>query len=272
MRFGESALQVCDIIVKDVKDSKKNDAVVHQKKSQYRPGAISLSELNCLAVSKGYWPINYENTTSFNIPPELKNIFEEYANRYSAIKAMRKIFFHYNLGHVNISLTFDNGEFQFKCLPIQAIMITYFDDEKIKDPKNGVSSEQLSNYLQISQNVVKQKMSFWVHKGVVKETRMPRMGNLSLRRMNSFQDSELIYYKAVNKYENIIKDEIDDDFEATLLKESTSMESHLRHIIEGLIISILNTNGPKSPEKIHLLLKTVYKTDLDYTYGQAQTT
>jgi hypothetical protein len=33
MRFGESALQVCDIIVKDVKDSKKNDAVVHQKKS-----------------------------------------------------------------------------------------------------------------------------------------------------------------------------------------------------------------------------------------------
>ncbi len=50
------------------------------------------------------------------------------------------------------------------------------------------------------------------------------------------------------------------------------MESHLRHIIEGLIISILNTNGPKSPEKIHLLLKTVYKTDLDYTYGEAQTT
>jgi hypothetical protein len=49
------------------------------------------------------------------------------------------------------------------------------------------------------------------------------------------------------------------------------MESHLRHIIEGLIISILNINGPKSPEKIHLLLKTVYKTDLDYTYGEAQT-
>lgn len=50
------------------------------------------------------------------------------------------------------------------------------------------------------------------------------------------------------------------------------MESHLRHIIEGLILSILNTNGPKSPEKIHLLLKTVYKTDLDYAYGEAQTT
>lgn len=45
----------------------------------------------------------------------------------------------------------------------------------------------------------------------------------------------------------------------------------MRHIIEGLILSILNTNGPKSLEKIHLLLKTVYKTDLDYTYGETQT-
>ena len=49
------------------------------------------------------------------------------------------------------------------------------------------------------------------------------------------------------------------------------MESHLKHIIEGLIISILNINGSKTPEKIHLLLKTVYKTDLDYAYGQPQT-
>lgn len=45
---------------------------------------------------------------------------------------MRKIAFHYNLGHVNLSLDFDNGSFQFKCLPIQAIMITYFDEQKIK--------------------------------------------------------------------------------------------------------------------------------------------
>lgn len=82
----------------------------------------------------------------------------------------------------------------------------------------------------------------------------------------------MVYYKPVTTYENTIKDDIDDDVESSLLKESTSMESHLRHIIEGLILSILNTNGPKSPEKIHLLLKTVYKTDLDYTYGEAQTT
>ena len=117
-------------------------------------------------------------------------------------------------------------------------------------------------------------MSYWVHKGVVKETRVPKHGSvgLSLRKMNSMlEDGDIIYYKPVNKYESVQNDEIDDDFESFLLKESSSMESHLKHIIEGLILSILNTNGPKSLEKIHLLLKTVYKTDLDYTYGEMQT-
>jgi len=60
---------------------------------------------------------------------------------------------------------------------------------------------------------------------------------------------------------------MEDDVDEFISKENTSMESHLKHIIEGLILSILNINGPKSPEKVHLLLKTVYKTDLDYTYS-----
>ncbi len=55
------------------------------------------------------------------------------------------------------------------------------------------------------------------------------------------------------------------------MRDTTLMESHLRHIIEGIIISILSNNGPKSAEKIHLLLKTIYKTDLDYAYKEAQT-
>ena len=41
---------------------------------------------------------------------------------------MRKLIWHSNLGHVNLSLSFDNGEFDFKCLPIHAILIELFDD------------------------------------------------------------------------------------------------------------------------------------------------
>ena len=99
---------------------------------------------------------------------------------------------------------------------------------------------------------------------------MARQG-LSLKRLNSLEDGDLVYYRPVEEYQQVASDDIDDDIDNLIIKESTSMESHLKHIIEGLIISILNINGPKSPEKIHLLLKAIYKTDLDYTYGEAQT-
>jgi hypothetical protein len=53
------ALQTCNIIVKDVKDSKKNDREIHSYRSKLTNGPISLQQVNCLSVSKGYWPINY---------------------------------------------------------------------------------------------------------------------------------------------------------------------------------------------------------------------
>lgn len=57
---------------------------------------------------------------------------------------MRKINFHYNLGHVNLTLTFNNGKFDFKCTPIHAILINCFDESKIKNKQQGVSSEEIS--------------------------------------------------------------------------------------------------------------------------------
>lgn len=41
----------------------------------------------------------------------MKQVFDEYSKKFSEIKAMRKIFFHYNLGYVNLTLYFDNGDF-----------------------------------------------------------------------------------------------------------------------------------------------------------------
>ena len=42
---------------------------------------------------------------------------------------MRKLLWHNNLGCIDLALTFDNGRFEFKCQPIHALLINYFDDE-----------------------------------------------------------------------------------------------------------------------------------------------
>ncbi len=76
MRFGENALQNCNVIVKDVRDSRKNDTVVHKEKAVLINNNINaiitkdfaIDKMNCLAVSKGYWPINYDNQSTFELP------------------------------------------------------------------------------------------------------------------------------------------------------------------------------------------------------------
>lgn len=87
---------------------------------------LQQKDLHTITVSKGYWPINYEGH-SFNLPKSFKGAFESYIDKFSKIKAMRKIQFHYDLGYVNIVLDFMNGSVPFKCLPVHAVIISYFD-------------------------------------------------------------------------------------------------------------------------------------------------
>lgn len=156
IRFGETALQTCNIIVKDVKDSKRTDNLIHKEPKLVSSEMLSPDNLHCLAVSKGYWPINYDSA-SHAIPNSLKPVFDDYGAKFTKTKAMRRIQFHYNLGYVKLELKFDNeGLFEFKCLPIHAILIGCFADkgismcnvemERLKTDRNdtGLSIETLS--------------------------------------------------------------------------------------------------------------------------------
>lgn len=42
---------------------------------------------------------------------------------------MRKLIWHHELGSVTLNLTFDNGDFEFKCLPLHATILQYFDED-----------------------------------------------------------------------------------------------------------------------------------------------
>jgi len=132
-RFGEPNLQSCNILIKDVKESKRINNNIHSNsdkvcKKELKTPFMSFERLNFLFVSKGYWPINYE-AENFKVPPIMAALFKEYEQYFSKIKSLRKMVCHNNLGCVNLSLTFDNGEFDFKCLPIHATLISYFDEE-----------------------------------------------------------------------------------------------------------------------------------------------
>ncbi|EGR31174.1 hypothetical protein IMG5_116450 [Ichthyophthirius multifiliis] len=208
LRCGDYSLQICNIIVKDVKDSKRIDNLIHSYRKPIQPEQklknhlLSIDQLHCMFVSKGYWPINYE-IEGIPLPTYLEPLFKEYAERFERNKAMRKLIWHTNLGHVNLSLTFDNGEFEFKCLPVHAILIGYFDETRFNQEK-GVASDFLSTETGIPQNIIKQKMAFWVHKGIIKEFKK--------QNMKEYQQNNFLMQKQSQRYNDAENNEaIDGD-------------------------------------------------------------
>ena len=142
-KFGDNHLQNCQIIVRDIKDSRRINNNIHKtydkefKKMDLETvnpalkdtiGFPSFDKLNAVFLSKSYWPINYDYE-AFKIPANIQQTFNQYSQKYSATKAMRKLIWHHSLGWVDLNLEFENGSFDFKCLPTHAILISYFDEQ-----------------------------------------------------------------------------------------------------------------------------------------------
>lgn len=75
------------------------------------------------------------------------------------------------------------------------------------------------------------------------------------------EDENISFYEENDNNGLILKDLNGGDFES----------NQFNSMVEGLIMTMLTTNGPKSAEKIYNLLKTVYKTNISYPYNENQT-
>ncbi|KRX01026.1 Cullin homology [Pseudocohnilembus persalinus] len=151
LRCGDQNLQACNVILKDVRDSKKVDQNIHQDflqpltQKNINTDLLKFDSLHCTFVSKGYWQINYDQEEN-ELPDIVKPVFDEYLKRFELTKQQRKLKLHPNLGYVNLTLSFDNGDFDFKCPPIQALLISYFDETKY-NIKSGLTAQWLSQQL-----------------------------------------------------------------------------------------------------------------------------
>lgn len=79
------------------------------------------------------------------------------------------------------------------------------------DPANGVSSEFLAKEMKIPQQIVKQKMQFWIHKGVILEEKK-NMSSKMFNQSNYFgeipNENEASFYKTLNSYK--FKEQMDE--------------------------------------------------------------
>ena len=114
-----------------------------------------------LVTTVGYWPINSE-VQPFKYPEAFRAVFEQFEEEYQMKKEARELEMHNNLGLVELSLEFkqkpeigsgmdEEGvmrSFDFKCQPVQAVLISYFDEESGYSSEEGRSVEWLAQELE----------------------------------------------------------------------------------------------------------------------------
>ena len=165
VRFGDSALQGCEVMLRDVLDSRKVDSIIkkdqesHSRKRKMEP----LPELHAKILSRLFWPPMSEQ--DFVIPTSVREQQEQYEQGFEALKNSRKLTWVPSVGQVEVELQLTDRAFIEEVLPYQATVIYVFQDSS--DTK---TLADLSTQLSMSATLVRSACIFWVSKRILTET------------------------------------------------------------------------------------------------------
>ncbi|KAF2851178.1 hypothetical protein T440DRAFT_449098 [Plenodomus tracheiphilus IPT5] len=185
IRLGDDKLQACEVMLRDVLDSKRINASIRatintstdlvtpghhnrppqtpdnlQPRTPRRPTRSTANlppstptattppvgpALNAQILSSFFWPLLRDDT--FRVPFQIDTLQKEYESRFERIKGMRKLRWMNALGESNITLTFDDRTEDFDHLtPWQVSVIHAFQPLESEIPPPTVSKKRSAKH------------------------------------------------------------------------------------------------------------------------------
>ena len=171
-RLGESLLQGCEVMLRDVTDSRKVDEFIRKGQLEHEDADPSLPKyvLHTKILSRLFWP--NMNDQDFEVPAQMHSQHRQFERDFEAIKQSRKLTWLNSLGHVELDLYLEDREFHEEVLPWQAAVIEKFDDEspgrQVDEPIMWTTA-LLSRSLNMMPALVRSACMFWVSKRILIE-------------------------------------------------------------------------------------------------------
>ena len=167
LRFGEAPLHQCEVMLKDIGDSKRINSLLHGN-GNGGSGELANQEfpVNSVILSAQFWPQLKEET--LQLPKEILQALEVYTKAYEAMKGNRTLVWKTHLGFANIDLEIGEKKINLTVSPVHAAIICQFT------VKAEWTAEELSQTLKIPVSNLRRKIVFWQTQGLVKETATDR--------------------------------------------------------------------------------------------------
>ncbi|KAG4302353.1 hypothetical protein PCANB_001334 [Pneumocystis canis] len=154
LRFSENSLQMCDVMLHDIAESKRIDTNLHKELNNKTPIHASI-------LSRLFWP-NFKGE-ALRLSKKIQDYMDSYAEDFEKLKASRKLHWIPNLGHVQIEIILEDRTLNMNVRPAQACIILLFqekDEQNITDLMKAIGQD----YIDCRRNTL-----FWVKYGVLKE-------------------------------------------------------------------------------------------------------
>lgn len=162
LRFGESHMHYCEVMLKDMADSRRINSNIREEESRLSEEEQPQLSLSSIILSSEFWPPLKEE--KLELPPLICQAMEAYTHRYEKLKAMRTLSWKPHLGSVTLDLELEDRTLtNLTVSPIHAAIILHFQE------KSSWTLEELSVKLGAPKELVHRKLALWQQHGVLRE-------------------------------------------------------------------------------------------------------
>ncbi|KAK1764651.1 hypothetical protein QBC33DRAFT_191942 [Phialemonium atrogriseum] len=194
-RFGESALQDCDVMVRDILDSRRLNATIRKGRGDVgkqpvagtpanlrlrgkeESEAAAAAPYHARILSRLFWPnLDREH---FLLPAPVAEQQKEYEQGYEHLKSSRKLTWLNQLGQATVELELQDRTVTTECKTYEATVIYAFQDDpqdSSRQPTDAPrpparrSVQDLVDQLQMDDDLVLSALDFWASKGVLRRS------------------------------------------------------------------------------------------------------
>ena len=171
IRFGEASLHKCEVMLKDLLDSKRINGNVKAPPAPGTPAArdtassevLQKSPLDATIVSALFWPPFANEAPDFKLPPEMKNMLDAYSKRYHHLKAPRQLMWRPTLGTVEVEIMRGDFELTISVSTMEAAVLQHFTR------KERWGQDDLAAEMGINRATLRRKAVVWINNGLLVE-------------------------------------------------------------------------------------------------------
>ncbi|KAH7376021.1 Cullin family protein [Plectosphaerella cucumerina] len=172
-KFGEAALQNCDVMLRDIQDSRRVDSAISRSMDETReatPGGTMPPTVayHTKILSRLFWP-NLEKE-HFLLPQPILEAQDRYAAGFEHLKSSRKLTWLNNHGTATVHLELEDRTVDKECKTYEATVIYAFHSEEGSSEPATRTVDELYMSLQLDDDMIRAALGFWASQRVLRET------------------------------------------------------------------------------------------------------